>query len=44
MVHILQLPNGAVDCVIAGTPTAGQGYTWTVTTTVTPTNISTVIN
>jgi hypothetical protein len=34
----------AQQCVITGTPTAGQGYTWTVTTTVTPTNISTVIN
>jgi hypothetical protein len=37
-------PNGAVDCVIDGTPTAGQGYTWTVETTVTPTTITTVIN
>jgi len=37
-------PNGAVDCTIVGTPTAGQGYTWTVTTTVTPTSITTAIN
>jgi len=31
-------------CTITGTPTAGQGYLWTVTTTVTPTTITTVIN
>ena len=38
------VPNAAVDCVITGTPTAASGYTWTVTTTVTPTTINTVIN
>ncbi len=31
-------------CSIVGTPTAGQGYGWTVTTTVTPQLITTVIN
>lgn len=31
-------------CTIEGTPTAGQGYGWTVTTTVAPTTITTVIN
>jgi len=34
----------AQTCDIDGTPTAGSGYTWTVTTTITPTTISTVIN
>lgn len=40
------VPNAAVDCVITGTPPASAGYTsfTTVTTTVTPTGISSVIN
>jgi hypothetical protein len=29
---------------LTGTPTAGQGYTWTVETIVTPTTITTTIN
>ena len=29
---------------LTGTPTAGQGYAWTVTTVVTPTTITTTIN
>ena len=33
----------ATECVITGLPTAGQGYGWTVTTTVTSTTITTVI-
>jgi hypothetical protein len=36
-------PNGAVDCVIEGTPIQTD-YLWTVETTVTPTTINTVIN
>jgi hypothetical protein len=36
-------PNGSVDCVIVGTPLAGSGYTFLVTTTVTPLAINTVI-
>jgi len=35
-------PNGATNCVIVGTPTTGQGYQWIVTTTVTPTTITSV--
>ena len=38
------VPNAAIDCVITGTPTAASGYTWDVTTTVTPIDITTVIN
>jgi hypothetical protein len=34
----------AQTCTIVGTPTVGNNYAWTVTTTVTPTTISTVIN
>lgn len=34
---------GAQSVVITGTPLAGTGYTWLVTTTVTPTAITTVI-
>jgi hypothetical protein len=34
----------AQTCDIDGTPTAGSGYGWTVTTTITPTAITTVIN
>jgi hypothetical protein len=36
-------PNGAVDCVIVGTPLAANGYNWIVTTTVTPTTITSAI-
>ena len=36
-------PNGAVDCVIIGTPLVGNDYTWTIKTTVTPTSVTTVI-
>ncbi|MBK9096961.1 MAG: hypothetical protein IPM14_02345 [bacterium] len=35
-------PSGQT-CTIVGLPTAGQGYTWTVTTSVTPTTITTSI-
>jgi len=31
------------EVVLTGTPTEGSGYTWTVSTTVSPTNISTEI-
>lgn len=36
-------PNGATDCVIVGNPLVGSGYTFLVTTTVTPIGITTVI-
>lgn len=36
-------PNGATDCVIVGTPLAANGYGWIVTTTVTPTTITSAI-
>ena len=35
---------GTSSITITGTPTTGQGYSWTVVTTVTPTSISTVVN
>jgi hypothetical protein len=49
--NLATTPNGtyvatpaAQQVVIVGTPTAGQGYAWHVTTTVTPLAITTVIN
>lgn len=37
------IPNGAIECIIEGKPLQSE-YTWTVETTVTPTEITTVIN
>jgi len=36
-------PNGAVDCVIVGTPPATSGYTWDVTVTVTAAGVYTTV-
>ena len=36
--------NGGQDIEFTGTPTAGNGYSWEVVTTVTPTGITTVMN
>ena len=49
--NLLTTANGTYGAVVApqtatitGTPLAASGYTWTVTTTVTPTQITTVVN
>lgn len=36
--------NSATEVVITGDPLASTGYSWDVTTTVTPTSVSSVVN